>query len=108
MIGARGRSARYRTKNLPASARETANSMPNASRRGVDETPRPPTVAAAVAARDAGLHYVSDSAPGTRRVRAGKGFRYLTSRGRRIHDPAELSRIRSLAIPPAWSDRWLC
>lgn len=82
--------------------------MPSSSRRWADEVPRSSADAAAVAARDAGLHYVSDSAPGTRRVRAGKGFRYLTSRGRRIHDPAELSRIRSLAIPPAWSDVWIC
>jgi DNA topoisomerase-1 len=62
----------------------------------------------AAAARSAGLHYVSDSAPGIRRVRAGKGFRYVGSDGRSIHDPAELRRIRSLAIPPAWSDVWIC
>lgn len=62
----------------------------------------------AVDAHSAGLHYVSDSGPGIRRVRAGKGFRYVASQGRRVHDPAELSRIRSLAIPPAWSGVWIC
>ncbi len=62
----------------------------------------------AVTARNVGLHYVSDSAPGIRRVRAGKGFRYLTTQGARVRDPAEVSRIRSLAIPPAWNAVWIC
>jgi len=61
-----------------------------------------------VAARSAGLHCVSDSAPGIRRVRAGKGFRYVASQGRSVHDPAVLRRILSLAIPPAWSGVWIC
>jgi len=82
--------------------------MPHSSRRRADEDSRSPADEAAEAARDAGLHYVSDSAPGTRRVRAGRGFRYVTSQGGWIHDPAELNRIRSLAIPPAWNDVWIC
>ena len=66
------------------------------------------TTESAEAARNAGLHYASDLAPGIRRVRAGKGFQYLTSEGRRVRDPAELGRIRALAIPPAWTDVWIC
>jgi DNA topoisomerase-1 len=58
-------------------------------------------------AQEAGLRYVNDSVPGIRRRRAGKGFTYLDSNGRRITDRATLARIRSLAVPPAYSDVWI-
>jgi DNA topoisomerase-1 len=58
-------------------------------------------------AEEAGLHYVSDSTPGIRRRRAGKGFTYQDPGGRRITDRATLARIRSLAIPPAYADVWI-
>jgi DNA topoisomerase I len=58
-------------------------------------------------AEEAGLRYVSDSTPGIRRRRAGKGFIYLDSSGRRITDRATVARIRSLAIPPAYADVWI-
>jgi DNA topoisomerase-1 len=58
-------------------------------------------------AEEAGLRYVNDSMPGIRRRRAGKGFTYLDSNGRRLTDRATLARIRSLAIPPAYSDVWI-
>jgi DNA topoisomerase-1 len=58
-------------------------------------------------AEEAGLRYVSDSTPGIRRRRAGKGFIYLDSSGRRITDRATLARIRSIAIPPAYADVWI-
>jgi DNA topoisomerase-1 len=70
-----------------------------------------PAIAAAVppeAAAAAGLRYVSDSGPGLRRVRCGKGFRYLGPDGKPVHDPAVRERIRRLAIPPAWRDVWIC
>ncbi|MFN4141885.1 DNA topoisomerase IB [Aestuariivirga sp.] len=54
------------------------------------------------------LVYVSDAAPGLRRIRRGKGFSYLMPDGTALTDPAELARIRSLAIPPAWRDVWIC
>jgi len=54
-----------------------------------------------------GLRYVSDEEPGIRRRRAGRGFVYVGSSGR-ITDDAELERIRKLAVPPAWSDVWIC
>jgi DNA topoisomerase I len=59
-------------------------------------------------ARDAGLRYVSDAKPGIRRIRCGKGFRYRNTDGSSIRDPETLGRIRSLAIPPAWKDVWIC
>jgi DNA topoisomerase I len=58
-------------------------------------------------AEEAGLRYVSDAVPGLRRRRAGRGFTYLDSNGRRITDRATLARIRSLAIPPAYTDVWI-
>lgn len=46
--------------------------------------------------------------PGYTRVRRGKGFAYLTASGRRLTNDAELQRIAKLAIPPAWTDVWIC
>src|SRR5436309_12186101 len=59
-------------------------------------------------ARTAGLRYYTDAQPGIRRKRAGKGVAYLSIDGTPIHDPRELKRFRSLAIPPAWTDVWIC
>ena len=55
-----------------------------------------------------GLAYVRDDGPGIRRRRAGKGFAYLDRCGELIRNPKTLSRIRALAIPPAWTDVWIC
>lgn len=57
---------------------------------------------------EAGLRYVSSSEPGIRRMRAGKGFYYLTPQNRRLTSAAELKRIASLAVPPAYKDVWIC
>ncbi len=46
--------------------------------------------------------------PGIRRIRSGSGFRYVDAGGRTIRDEDALGRIRSLAIPPAWTDVWIC
>jgi DNA topoisomerase I len=62
----------------------------------------------AQSARAAGLRYVTDADAGIRRRRAGDGFRYTRPDGRPIGDRATLARIRSLAIPPAWTDVWIC
>jgi DNA topoisomerase I len=59
-------------------------------------------------AQAAGLRYVSDIQPGIRRKRAGKGFIYMGTDGKPIRDEKELTRIRSLAIPPAYTDVWIC
>jgi DNA topoisomerase I len=59
-------------------------------------------------ARQAGLRHVADDAPGIMRTRAGSGFRYIDAAGKPVRDEATLARIRSLAIPPAWTDVWIC
>lgn len=59
-------------------------------------------------AKAAGLRYTSDSAPGIRRVRAGHGFRYVDADGKRVRNPEILGRIKSLVIPPAWTNVWIC
>jgi DNA topoisomerase-1 len=59
-------------------------------------------------AQAAGLRYVSDTQPGIRRKKAGKGFTYVGPDGKTIRDSSELARIRSLAIPPAYTDVWIC
>lgn len=58
--------------------------------------------------RAQGLVYVSDREPGIRRVRCGKGFTYRHRTGRPVTDRRVLDRIRSLAIPPAYKDVWIC
>lgn len=60
-------------------------------------------------AKAAGLRYVNDRrSPGIRRMGRPTRFRYVDPNGRTIHDRADLQRIKSLAIPPAWSDVWIC
>jgi DNA topoisomerase I len=71
-------------------------------------TPPPAPVSSRAAARSAGLRYVSDEAPGIIRTHAGRSFRYRTSAGRAVTDRAALARIQRLAIPPAWTDVWIC
>jgi DNA topoisomerase I len=51
---------------------------------------------------------VDCSAPGIRRARRGRGFSYLDEDGTTIEDPEARERIRELAIPPAWTDVWIC
>lgn len=60
------------------------------------------------AAREAGLRYVSDAGPGFRRQRSGSGFSYRDADGKLLRDAATLQRLRSLAIPPAWTQVWIC
>jgi DNA topoisomerase-1 len=61
-----------------------------------------------LSAREAGLRYVDASRPGITRHRAGKGFFYRDSKGERIGKDQVLDRVKSLAIPPAWTDVWIC
>lgn len=62
----------------------------------------------AESARAAGLRYVDDEEPGITRRRRGKGFSYYDREGHLIRDPAEHRRLNALAIPPAWTDVWIC
>lgn len=73
-------------------------------------TTPPPAISAEAraAADDADLIYVTDHAPGITRRRVGKGFVFLDAKGRRVADDDTLARIRSLAIPPAWREVWIC
>ena len=59
-------------------------------------------------AQAAGLRYVADTQPGIRRQRVGRHFRYVGPDGQTVRDPDTLRRIKSLAIPPAWTDVWIC
>ena len=59
-------------------------------------------------AEEAGLRYVSDDGPGYKRRAKGSSFEYLDTEGKRIRDEQRLLRIKRLAIPPAWSDVWIC
>jgi len=60
------------------------------------------------AAKSAGLRYVDDRRPGISRVRYGQGVGYRGPDGRPIRDGETLTRIRSLAVPPAWRNVWIC
>jgi DNA topoisomerase-1 len=62
----------------------------------------------AVVAEEAGLRYVSDEQPGYTRKRKGNDFEYFDTEGKRIRDEARLLRIKRLAIPPAYTDVWIC
>ena len=64
--------------------------------------------APADSARAVGLRHVSDEMPGWRRIRSGQGFRYQDANGRGLRKAEDLARIRSLAIPPAWTEVWIC
>jgi DNA topoisomerase I len=59
-------------------------------------------------AESVGLRYVSDGRPGIRRKKSGKSFTYTQADGSRLGTPEVLKRVKSLAIPPAWSDVWIC
>ncbi len=85
--------------------------MPNESLRKVKrEESRSATVTddpkqSAIAA---GLRYMSDDSPGISRKSRGSEFKFYDSEGRVIKKTEELQRIRSLSIPPAWKNVWIC
>src|SRR3954470_23405469 len=60
------------------------------------------------AAVRAGLKYVTDGFAGISRRRAGSGWLYFAPNGARIRDADKRKRLNSLAIPPAWTDVWIC
>jgi DNA topoisomerase-1 len=59
-------------------------------------------------AKAAGLIYTSDRQPGIRRLGRPKRFRYIDASGKPVSSPECLARIRSLVVPPAWTDVWIC
>lgn len=60
------------------------------------------------AAESVGLRYVSDERPGIRRKKAGTGFSYVRPDGSKLTGSDALKRIKAIAIPPAWTDVWIC
>jgi len=62
----------------------------------------------AEAAEEAGLQYVNDDRSGYTRKAKGKNFEYLDTDGKTIRDEQRLLRIKRLAIPPAWTEVWIC
>jgi DNA topoisomerase-1 len=70
------------------------------------ESAPPPPVAAVL--ESAGLRYTLDNERGIRRKGSAPAFRYVDAHGRAVRDGATLNRIRRLAIPPAWTDVWIC
>lgn len=59
-------------------------------------------------ARAALLCYVTDQMPGIRREKRGKHFAYVAPDGSTVNDESELARIKALAVPPAYTDVWIC
>jgi DNA topoisomerase-1 len=67
-----------------------------------------PSADSLASAKAAHLRYVYDSKPGITRHRSGKTFRYTGPDGKPLRDKAALARIKSLVIPPAWNEVWIC
>lgn len=59
-------------------------------------------------AKAANCRYVDDKGPGIKRQKAGKGFKYIGPDGKIVRDEPTIRRIKSLVIPPAWTDVWIC
>jgi DNA topoisomerase-1 len=72
------------------------------------ETLPEPLDEAQAAAKSAGLRYVHDYQPGIHRRARGKRFHYVDADGHAVKDADTLARIKSLVIPPAWTDVWIC
>jgi DNA topoisomerase-1 len=73
--------------------------------RGLDHADRAQPIESA---KQAGLRYVSDTSPGITRKKHGSGFIYVRPDGKVVRDADELLRFRQLAIPPAWTNVWIC
>src|SRR6201994_4930474 len=87
---------------MSSAARDSRRSLKTKKEHPVD-APDP-----AESAREAGLRYVSDAKPGIRRLGAPKRFRYAGVDGKPVRDKATLARIKSIVIPPAWTEVWIC
>ncbi len=108
------RSARPR-KRRPARGRSSSSDVARLTKRlarasGLLRPPRrkPLPIDPLESAKAADLRYVDDSSPGIRRLPHGRGFRYKRADGTAVKDLSTLRRIASLAIPPAWTNVWIC
>src|SRR5450755_4420396 len=68
----------------------------------------PPSPESIKAAKEVGLSYASHTSPGIHRKKSGKSFVYVDAHDKKVRDAKTLSRIKSLVIPPAWNDVWIC
>jgi DNA topoisomerase-1 len=93
MSNRRGTSIRRHNGTRNAAAPATAAALPPAD--------------AVESAKAAGLRYGSDESPGISRRKAGSGFAYVGAGGKPVKDGQTLGRIKSLAIPPAWTGVWI-
>lgn len=59
-------------------------------------------------ANSAHLIYVHDTEPGIQRIKKGEGFQYVLGKSKKINKQVDLIRIKSLVIPPAWENVWIC
>jgi DNA topoisomerase-1 len=89
---------------MPTSPRRVARTTRGLGRRRRTPLPTDPLESA----KAANCRYVDDRGPGIRRAKRGRGFSYVSPTGSPIRELATLGRIRSLAIPPAWTDVWIC
>lgn len=72
------------------------------------DDPQPLSLSTRETADRLSLVHVSDEQPGIRRRRAGRGFFYVDAKGRKLRENGVMERIRGLAVPPAWTDVWIC
>src|SRR3982750_3715478 len=80
--------------------------IPRAARKKIDQIEIAPDPVET--AEEAGLRYVSDEQPGYTRKAKGDDFEYFDTQGKPITDEKRLLRIKRLAIPPAYTDVWIC
>lgn len=78
------------------------------ARESNETRPVSPAPDALAAAKEAGLRYVTDESPGITRRRVGQGVRYCGPDGKTVNDRETRARIKRLAIPPAWTEVWIC
>lgn len=82
---------------------DTLTAAPTLNKRTIKSIGKDPVKAA----KAADLVYVSDTQSGIKRVRMKDGFEYIIE-DKKLKDKDQLARIKSLVIPPAWEDVWIC
>ncbi len=96
------------TRALPQAVRTATARLARAAGLVRTRRRRPLPLDPEESAKIAQCRYVDDRSPGIRRLRCGKGFRFVRPDGSAVKDTETLARIRGLVIPPAWTDVWIC
>src|SRR3569832_2430193 len=108
----RGRTADRRSQRMLPKPERSAHTRSRMRKRSARDHARALCVlvlfSLAVSVRMAALRYVSDRRPGIRRVRSGKGFRYVLPDGTTLRDADELRRFCAFAFLPVWRVVWFC